>query len=101
MAAVMRFVSLVLIVIAIGLLGADLVTSLEKHGLIVVRSVAQVWALVDKNGPAASEAWVQQTLPYPLMRVFAMLLNTWSWVVVGIPGIVLVFLFDRRQPGQA
>lgn len=97
----MRFVSLIFIVIAIGLLGADLVTSLEKHGLIVVRSVAEVWSLIDKNGPAGTIAWAQQSLPNPLTRLLAMLLNTWSWVVVGIPGIVLVYLFDRRQTEQA
>jgi hypothetical protein len=101
MAAVMRFVSLILIVMAIGLLGADLVSSLERHGMIVVRSVAEVWSLIDKGGLAASQAWAQHALPAPLTRLFAMLLSTWSWVVVGIPGIVLVFLFDRRQPGQA
>jgi uncharacterized membrane protein len=101
MAAVMRFVSLILIVIALGLIGADFVTSLERHGLIVVRSVAQVWSLFDRAGPANSVAWAQHTLPYAVAHVFEMLLNSWSWVVVGIPGIILVFLFDRRRPEQA
>jgi hypothetical protein len=101
MAAVMRFLSLILIVVALGLIGADFITSLERHGLIVVRSVAQVWSLFDGAGPANSVAWVQHTLPYPMTRLYDMLLNTWSWVVVGIPGIVLVFLFDRRRPEHA
>ncbi len=101
MAAAMRFVSLLLILMALGLLGFDFLSSLDKHGLVVVRSVAEVWALIDKHGLASAQAWVQNALPRPLTVVFAMLLNTWSWAAAGIPGIVLVFLFDRRQPGAA
>ncbi len=45
MAVVMRLVSLVLVVAALMLLGADAVTSLERGGGITVRSIDQVWAL--------------------------------------------------------
>ena len=43
MGLALRFVSLALIIIALMLLGADMVTSLEKGGQIAVRSIEQVW----------------------------------------------------------
>ena len=101
MVVVLRFISLILIVIGLMLLGADFVTTLERHGPPVVRSVGQVWAILDRNGLASAEAWARQTLPNPLMSAFMTLLGTWSWVVVGIPGIVMAFIFDRRQPERA
>ena len=44
MAVLMRLISLVLIVTALMLLGADAVTSLEKGGELTVRSLGTVWA---------------------------------------------------------
>ena len=48
MFVILRLVSLILIVAALMLLGADAVTSLENGGEIIVRSLDQVWALFDK-----------------------------------------------------
>ena len=42
MQAAMRFLSLVLIVLGLMLLGADVIASLEKGGEITVRSLDQV-----------------------------------------------------------
>ncbi len=44
--AMLRLVSLVLIVTALFLLGADMITSLDRGGQLTVRSLGQVWALV-------------------------------------------------------
>ena len=59
MTIVMRLISLILIVIALMLLGADAVTSLEKGGYITVRSLGTVWSLLDKGGLDAFKSWVQ------------------------------------------
>ena len=43
MAVVMRLISLILIVTALMLLGADAVTSLERGGDLTVRSLGTIW----------------------------------------------------------
>ena len=43
MTVLMRLISLILIVAALMLLGADAVTSLEKGGEITVRSLGLIW----------------------------------------------------------
>ena len=64
MTVLMRLVSLVLIVVALMLLGADAVTSLEKGGEITVRSLAAVWAIIDNDGLNHFKDWVQHYLPF-------------------------------------
>jgi hypothetical protein len=96
MAAAMRFLSLVLIVIALMLLGADVLTSLEKGGEITVRSLDQVWLIVNKTSDIEFKAWMARTLPSMLAGLIQTILGFWSWAVFGLPGVVLAFLFGRR-----
>ena len=56
MFVVLRLISLILVVAALMLLGADAVTSLENGGKITVRSLDQVWALFD-HGDANRAHW--------------------------------------------
>jgi hypothetical protein len=44
----LRFLSVVLIGVALMFLGADLVTSLERGGALGARSIEQVWGLFSK-----------------------------------------------------
>ncbi|HEY0105218.1 MAG TPA: hypothetical protein VGB91_03980 [Rhizomicrobium sp.] len=78
------------------LLGADIVTSLENGGKIMVRSLEQIIALFDKSGMAAFNAWSAAHLPGFLDHGVKLLLGWWSWAVLGIPGIILAFAFGRR-----
>ena len=96
MFVVLRLISLILIVSALMLLGADIVTSLEHGGKIMVRSLDQVLALFDKSGIAAFDAWSTAHLPGFLDHGLKALLGFWSWAVLGIPGIILAFIFGRR-----
>jgi len=96
MFVLLRLISLILVVSAIMLLGADIVTSLEHGGRIMVRSLDQVLALFDKSGMASFDAWISAHLPGFLAGGVTALLGCWSWAVLGIPGIVLAFLFGRR-----
>ncbi len=56
MAVFMRLVSLILIVIALMLLGADAVTSLGKGGEITVRSLDTVWGPAQPGRPRRLQA---------------------------------------------
>lgn len=96
----LRFIALILIVVALMLLGADLVTSLEK-GALQARSIEQVWLLVNKSSELAFSAWLQHALPAPLARWIDSVLALWSWSVPGVLGVVLAMLFGRRTVDAA
>jgi hypothetical protein len=97
MTVFMRVVSLVLIVIALMLLGADLITSLEMRGTIVVRSVATVWNLLDAGGPDAVRQWCAGTLPSFLCAAVDWLLGVYCWAIPGLLGVALAFAFGRKE----
>ncbi len=96
MAVVFRFLALILIVVALMLLGADVVTSLEK-GTLTVRSIGQVWGLLGAGSLAAFKSWVEASLPGPVPGWIYSLLGMWGWGVFGVFGVVLAFLFGRRH----
>ena len=93
----MRLISLILVVTALMLMGADLVTSLEKGGHITVRSLAVVWDLFEKGGAEAFKAWSVAHLPGFLANTASWLLGLWSWAVTGLIGVILAFIFGRHN----
>jgi hypothetical protein len=100
MATTMRFISLILIAIGLMLLGADVVTSLEK-GHIVVRTLEQVWSALDAHSLVAFKAWLEHTLPPPTPGwIESFIANVYSWAPFGVLGVILAFLVGRRD-GEA
>lgn len=95
MSVALRFVSLILIVFALMLLGADLVTSLEKGGVITVRSIEQVWMLLNSSAVAFT-AWLQHSLPVLVSGWISRVLSLPAWSLTGVLGVILAFLFGRR-----
>ncbi len=96
MAVFMRLISLVLIVFALMLLGADAVSSLERGGEITVRSVGQVWGLFDKPGIAGFKAWTDHTLPGFLAQGVYSMLSVPGWSITGVIGVILAFVFGKK-----
>jgi hypothetical protein len=95
MAILMRLLSLVLIVIALMLLGADAVTSLEKGGEITVRSLGAIWGLFNPGGLAAFKNWMQNHAPFAAQSVYSALALP-GWSVTGVIGVILAFIFGRK-----
>jgi len=95
MSVVFRLIALVLIVAALMLLGADVVTSLQHHE-ITVRSIGDIWGLINPASLAAFKSWVEASLPGPVPGWVYALLSMWSWGVLGVLGVILAFLFGRR-----
>jgi hypothetical protein len=95
MTVLMRLISLILIVAALMLLGADAVTSLEKGGDITVRSMDVVWALLNKHSLDAFKSWVQHHLPFAAQSVYSFLALP-GWAVTGVLGVILSFIFGRK-----
>ena len=73
MAVFMRLVSLILIVFALMLLGADAVTSLEKGGEITVRSLDTVWGLLNQGVLDAFKRWVQNNATFRAQFTYSFL----------------------------
>lgn len=96
MSVALRFISLILIVFALMLLGADLITSLEKGGAISVRSIEQVWALINKSSEVAFAGWLQHSLPATIAGWIGKVLSLPAWSLTGVLGVILAFLFGRR-----
>ena len=95
MFVVLRLLSLLLIVAALMLLGADLITTLESRHF-TVRSLSVAWGLLDKGGPEAFLAWADRVLPAMIAGWLKTILGLYSWAVLGLIGVVLAFLFGRR-----
>jgi hypothetical protein len=96
MFVILRLISLVLVVSGLMLLGADIVTSLENGGRIMVRSLDQVWAMFNKPAVTAFHGWCEAHLPELLSRGVGALFALPGWAATGVPGIILAFLFGRR-----
>jgi hypothetical protein len=93
----MGFVSLVLVVIALMLLGADMISSLEMRGHIVTRSVASIWDIFDKGGPDAFRVWATSRLPSVLAVAVNGLLGIYGWAIPGVIGVGLAFAFGHKR----
>lgn len=98
MALALRFVSLILLLIALTLLGADAVTSLAKGGQISVHSIDQVWAYLGAASIGGFKTWLAHNLPSPLPGWFYSVLALPAWSLSGVLGVVLAFLFGRHAP---
>ncbi|MCP5411817.1 MAG: hypothetical protein H6924_06740 [Alphaproteobacteria bacterium] len=95
MAVLMRLVSLILIVIALMLLGADVVTSLEKGGDLTVRSLDTVWAIVDPQSLTGFKVWLHDHARFAAQPVYSFLSSP-GWGITGVIGVILAFIFGKR-----
>lgn len=85
--AAFRFVAWVLVALAIALLGADGVSSLE-NGEPVMRSTADVLSLFGVEGSAVADA-----SPGPVAQAMGTIMGLPLWSVVGVIGVVLALIF--------
>lgn len=85
--AAFRFIAWILVALAVALLGADGITSLET-GEPVMRSTADILALVGLNG----EAMVENS-PGGVSSALSAIFGLPLWGVLGIIGVVLTLIF--------
>ena len=91
--AIFRFIGLVLIVLALMLLGADVVSTLENNGEAVIRSLDRILRLAGVD----AKTWLQQQLA-PLAANTAIAILSWpGWAVLGAPGAILGILGAPRR----
>jgi len=92
---VFRLISLILIAVALMLMGADVIASFEKGG-VVVRTIEQFWTIFDAGGLSTFKTWVGASVPAPLSEWIYSVLSMWAFGVTGVIGVILAFLFGRR-----
>ena len=85
--AAFRFVAWLLVSVAVALLGADAVSSLEQ-GHPVVRTTAEILGLVGVNS-----AGIVENSPGGVARALQTLFDLPLWSIVGLIGVVLTLVF--------
>lgn len=85
---VFRLFGFGLIVLALMLLGADLVSTLEKNGEVVIRSLDQILLLLGGD----PKPWLHEQLSPTLANASLTVLSWPGWAVLGIPGIIFGML---------
>lgn len=96
MAVTMRLVSLILIVTALLLLGADAISSLERGGELTVRSLDTVWGIIHAASLHDFKSWVQNAAPGMAQTVYSFMASP-GWGVTGVIGVTLAFIFGRKH----
>jgi hypothetical protein len=97
----MRLVSLALICIALMLLGADLISTLEHGGAVVIRSLDHVWTAVNAASIDGMKSWLEHHASHAVTHGIESFLATPGWAVFGVLGVVIAFLFGRRTALEA
>lgn len=85
---IIRLLGGLLLVLALMLLGADMVTTLEQGSGLVTRSVDQVLMLLFGGSLAA---WIEATLPGSAAGYVNFALGLPAWLLLG--GFALLFIF--------
>jgi hypothetical protein len=94
---IFRLLGLLLIVLALMLLGADVVSTLEKGGEPVIRSLEQILSLLRID----ALPWFERTLGPQFTRGMAVVFSWPAWAVLGVPGALLGMLSSRRRKRRA
>ncbi|MEL7488129.1 MAG: hypothetical protein AAGJ87_13035 [Pseudomonadota bacterium] len=85
--AAFRFIAWILVAIAIALLGADAVTSLES-GAPAIRSTADILTLFGVDGAGLADA-----APGGAAKAIGTIMGLPLWGVLGLIGVVLTLVF--------
>jgi hypothetical protein len=88
-----RLVGLLLITVALMALGADAMRSLEA-GHIQIRSLSEVWSLVNPSSYDGFTAWSTAHVPG---TVLPMVMGYPAWAVLGVIGIVIAGLIRAAR----
>ncbi|MEQ9520379.1 MAG: hypothetical protein RLN89_13170 [Parvibaculum sp.] len=94
---IFRLIGLIFIAAALMVLGADGIQTLEA-GEIKIRSLSELWGLLHPATLEATNTWAAASLPGFLADpVLSSILSFPSWAVFGVIGILIAFLFRRRD----
>jgi hypothetical protein len=93
---VLRFISVILIMFGLMLFGADVVTTLEMNGKLVIRSFAQILMLFHMD----AKAWLEMNLPPQLAALSVTVISWPGSIVLGAPGLILSALLPAQHDAK-
>lgn len=96
---VLRFLAFVLVVLALMLLGADIISTLEAGGEAKVRTVDNMWMLLSGVTQDQIAAWLS-SLPAPAPDAVGALLSFPAWAVLFVVGVIMWFLFRQQDEAE-
>jgi cytochrome bd-type quinol oxidase subunit 2 len=96
-AMLFRFIALILIVLGLMLLGADVVTLLERGQEPHMRSLAEVVGLFSATGVTSLQGMIAGFAPGAVADGVASILAWPAFAVFGVMGVILALLFRERD----
>ncbi|MBV1887480.1 MAG: hypothetical protein KUG61_10385 [Parvibaculaceae bacterium] len=93
---IFRILGLILVVFALMALGADGIQSLEA-GELSLRSTTELWTLLNAASLEAFSAWVAGLPAFVQDPIVSSLLSIPVWVTLGVLGLLIAFLFRKRD----
>ena len=88
-----RWFSLTLIVLALMLLGADIISTLEAGTGVIVRPMDKVLLLFGLDG----KPWIQASFSTAVANALLAVLSLPGWATLGVVGVLFMLLFPPRR----
>ena len=99
MLLLLRFIGVWLLLIAMVAAVVDATKSLAGGGAWVVTPMGDQWKALNAQSLDAAKAWVESTaVTFLWDPVIATILHAPTWVVLGILGVLLYWLGQKRKP---
>ena len=95
--AIFRFFGVVFIVLGLMLLGADVVTMLERGGEPHLRSLTDVLALFSASGAKSLSDFLASGLPQPVGDGLALVMGLPAFAGLFVLGVGLALLFRQSE----
>ena len=86
---VVRLAGLLLIIVALMLLGADVVSAFEAGGEFLTRSLDQIIAMLTGASPMS---WLEAALPPSLASLVTIALRLPAWLSIGLVGLIMALI---------
>ena len=97
MSQALNYSAVVFMIVALMLLGADVIAVLETRGEATLNSLATVWRLLHQQSADSFEGWMQASSPAPIFTAVNAVLSTPAWFVPSLLGITIGYLARRRD----
>lgn len=88
---IFRFIALVFLAVALMIMGADIVETLENDGQLAMRSIGDLWGLFHAS---SYEGFTESA---PGGAILVTIMKAPGTAVFGALGLILAFLFRRRD----
>ena len=92
-----RIIGWLFLLLALGAFAFE-VAGLVQTGTWEIRALGSLWFDLHKNSLGAAQVVVQRYVWAPIWDSFVITLLQWpGWLVFGVPGIILAYLFRRSR----